>query len=188
MLRSQIENLLPAVFRRTLRDGQPLAALLQVMEDLHTPSETLFEQLPALVNPYSAPEHYLPMLAHWVNLDGIFPPHPPGDEISPWLPRRSPIPAGRLRVLIAAAARLARWRGTTHGLREFLGIATGTTDFQIDENTTDSLGNAVPFHLRIVAPKATRHQQELIERIVQLEKPAYVTWELEFEGHARSTH
>jgi phage tail-like protein len=180
MLRSQIENLLPTAFRSTLREGRPLAALLQVMEEMHAPCETLLERLPELVNPYTAPERYLPMLAHWVNLGGIFPARRPGEETSPWSPRRLPMPVGRLRALIAAAPELARWRGTARGLEQFLATATGTADYEIDENTTDSLGNPVPFHLRIVAPESVRHQKELIERIVQIEKPAYVTWQLEF--------
>lgn len=186
MQQSQIEKLLPSVFRRTLREGEPLAALLGAMQELHEPSEALLETLPDVVNPYTAPERYLPMLAHWVNLDGVFPPRPPGDDASPWLSRRLPIPAGRLRTLIAAAPRLARWRGTCRGLKEFLEIATGVANFEIDENTTDSLGRSLPFHLHVTAPAEVRPQKELVERIVQLEKPAYVTWQLSFADGAQN--
>jgi hypothetical protein len=46
-------------------------------------------------------------------------------------------------------------------------------------------GLPVPFHVRVVAPEAAKSQRELVERIVALEKPAYVTWELAFEAGAR---
>jgi hypothetical protein len=95
------------------------------------------------------------------------------------------MPAGRLRELIAAAAHLSSWRGTAYGLVRFLEIATGAHGFRLEETVVGKNGSPVPFHVRAVAPESATEQRELIERIVKLEKPAYVTWELVFEGSSQ---
>jgi hypothetical protein len=38
-----------------------------------------------------------------------------------------------------------------------------------------------PFHLQVTAPKALTMHRPLLERIIELEKPAYVTYELSFQ-------
>jgi hypothetical protein len=52
----------------------------------------------------------------------------------------------------------------------------------VEEQVLDSDGKARPFHLRITAPQELAEHRILIERIVELEKPAYVTYELRFES------
>jgi hypothetical protein len=39
-----------------------------------------------------------------------------------------------------------------------------------------------PFHIRVVGPAEAAVYQPLVERIIELEKPAYVTYELQFGG------
>ena len=182
MRRAEIERLLPEVFQRTLREGSPLRAILDSIEHMHAPAEIVLARLPEYFNPYRTDPRYLTMLAYWVNLDPILSPQPTAAAEPDWSPRPASIPAGRLRALIASAAYLASWRGTAHGLLRFLEIATGTRAFRLEESVTDEHGAPLPFHVRIVAPESARSQQELIERIVDLEKPAYVTWELTFEA------
>ncbi len=87
---------------------------------------------------------------------------------------------GYLRELVAAATYLARWRGTAKGLIAFLETVTGVQGFAIDEHVLDGNGRFRPFHIRINIPEAARTYHQLIERIVELEKPAYVTYELTF--------
>jgi hypothetical protein len=41
-------------------------------------------------------------------------------------------------------------------------------------------GKVKSFHIRITAPSELAGHRILIQRIVELEKPAYVTYELEF--------
>jgi hypothetical protein len=81
---------------------------------------------------------------------------------------------GRLRELVASAAYLSRWRGTAKGLQRFLRTATGENDFEIKEN----VDRPKLFHLVVIAPGPIRPHQGLIKRIVESEKPAYVTYEL----------
>ncbi|XXF77098.1 phage tail protein [Myxococcaceae bacterium GXIMD 01537] len=159
----EIQHLLPGVFQRTVEPGHPLAALLDVMEALHAPSEDVLAHLDALFDPYRAPDAFVPFLAKWVDLD---------------LPVTTGL--GRMRELVAAAVELSRWRGTARGLLLFLQTATDSRDFELDEKVPGPDGRPRPFHFRVVAPAALQPHRALLERIIEREKPAYVTHELSF--------
>ena len=178
MKQAQFKRLLPSVFQRTVRPGNPLLAILDVMETLQAPSEAALENLDATFDPHRTPDKFVPYLASWVDLEVIL------DEVSQGK-QQSPVPLstglGRLRELTAAAATLSQWRGTSKGLLLFLQTATGTDGFEIDERVTGADGRVRPFHLRITAPDQVAEHRTLIERIIELEKPAYVTYELEFK-------
>jgi phage tail-like protein len=152
----QIAHLLPVVFRRALEFSPPLAALLGVMQAMHAPSEEALRKFRDVIHPYAAPDRFVPYLASWVGLE-------------PVLDERGGISSGtpRLRELVAASSMLAKWRGTARGLVLFLEIATGIRGFAIDEPR--------PFHFVLTLPAGTAPHRELIERIVSMEKPAYVT-------------
>jgi phage tail-like protein len=155
MRSSEIQRLLPGVFQRTLGEGgTPLSAALEVMSALHAPSEAILQDLDAAFDPRRAPGRFVPLLARWMDLEVALGAEP-----------------GRLRELIAAAFDLAQWRGTAHGLVRFLEIATGVTGFQVDERVR-------PFHVRVTVPAAAAGLRSLVEQIVEREKPASVTYEL----------
>ena len=182
MKRNEIERLLPTVFRRTVRQDNPLMAILEVMSALHEPSEALLERLDRIFNPFRTSDAFVPFLARWLDLERIF------DE-APGLTSgansgRSPITTGveALRALIASASYLSQWRGTRKGLDHFLEIAAGTEGFTIEEQVIGPDGAPIPFHLRVIAPDEVKPHQALIERIIESEKPAYVTYELVFEA------
>jgi phage tail-like protein len=169
MKSSDIAALLPAVFRQTAEDGTPLSALLQMMEELHEPSERVLADVNAFFDPRRAPDEFVPYLAAWVDLTRfVSGSSRRGNEVE-W-----PIPVGQLREWVAAAARLSRWRGTPAGFRLLLETATGISGFQIREGV-DRDGRSRPFHLQVRAPKAALPYRALIEQIVQIEKPAYMT-------------
>lgn len=172
MKSAEIERLLPEVFRRTAQPGSPMAALLGVMEGMHEPDEAVLAGVDRFFSPYRAPDAFVPFLARWVDLDRLFQTIP-GQEghVGEF------IDLGQLRELIASAAHLSQWRGTRKGLRAFLETATGMTGFRIEESPE------IPFHLRIRMPSGAARYRPLVERIVELEKPAYVTWEA-VEGDA----
>lgn len=178
MKRNEIERLLPQVFQQTLRPGRPLDTLLDVMELLHEPVETVLAHLETFFNPHSTSDMFVPYLACWMDLDRFFPLYcaqPEGVQRT-----ADPISTGngRLRELIAAAAYLSQWRGTAKGLRQFLEIATGVEGFRLVENQ-DKKGNPRPFHVCIILPWEAEPHRALIERIVEQEKPAYVSYELD---------
>jgi phage tail-like protein len=178
MQRAAIERLLPSVFQRALLQQSPLMAVLDVMEDMHAPCERAIAAVADVFNARHTEERYLTMLAHWVNLDRIYPTPGEGSNSLDWHPQVAPIAPGRLRELICNAAFLAQWRGTARGLQRFLEIATGVSPYVLQENVRAEDGTVVPYHVRLIAPLAAQVHQELIERIVEQEKPAYVTWEL----------
>lgn len=176
MRREAIENLLPEVFRRTSRPGNPLWAILEVMETLHAPSEAVLEDLDRYFDPYRAPDHFIPYLARWVDLTRLFQ-EAGRAETDP--PTYDAIELGRLRELVAAAAALSRWRGTRRGLLHFLRTATGTAGFEILEGVTGERKEPRPFHIQVRIPPEAEPYRRLCDRIVRLEKPAYITHELD---------
>ena len=165
MRSEEIRRLLPAVFQWAAVPGSPTAALLDAMETLHRPTEARLATLDEILDPLRAPEPFVPMLAGWVKLDL---------EVTTGI--------DRLRALVASAVALSRWRGSARGLLGFLEAATGTTGFEIDEEVREK-GQVRPFHIRVSAPVSLRDHEDMIERIIQLEKPAYVTHELQFRAH-----
>jgi phage tail-like protein len=176
----EIAQLFPVIFQRTLTKGNPLTGLLEVMKELQAPSEAVLQRLDSYFDPRRTTDKFVPYLAYWADLTRLFDETlNPKDQV-PF--SRSSIPSGpgRLRELIASAAYLSQWRGTTKGLIGFLQTATGFLDFKIQENV-DLNGNPRRFHVSIYAPKESEKYSALIRRIVELEKPAYVTYELSFE-------
>ncbi|MBI5667951.1 MAG: hypothetical protein HZC41_08065 [Chloroflexi bacterium] len=175
MKRTDIERLLPAIFQRTIRPGGLLAALLDSMETLHAPSEAVLANLAAYFDPYHTPDVFVPYLAGWVDLESLL--IGVSDEAEAV---SFPTGMGQLRELVAAAAFLSKWRGTHKGLLRFLETATGEKGFEINEQVPGPDGQPKPYHLHIRAPQATEAHRGLIESVIELEKPAYVTYELEF--------
>ncbi len=181
MHRHDAARLLPHIFQRTLSAAfwsgdRPamddlLGALLIVMEAAHAPSEHVLETLQTTFDPDTAVDAFLPMLAYWVDknallaADGTF---APGPE--------------RLRDLILASMSLSKIRGTRQGLLRFLSIATGidAADFKLLDTGTR------PFHFIIEYPAAAEPYEALLAKIIELEKPAYVTYELCKAGAPRT--
>ena len=127
MKRTDIEQLLPEIMRRTLGAGKPMDAILGVMEDMHAPAEDCLARIELYFNPYDTQPRFVPYLASWLDLERFF-------DVSGSEPVSTG--RGRLRELIARAAYLSQWRGTRRGL---------------------------------------------VARIIDSEKPAYVTAEIDYE-------
>lgn len=177
MKHQNIKRLLPEVFQRTDQPGSALYAILETMEALTEPAEDILQQVPDYFNPYLSPEKFLPFLASWVDLDRFFPSlqQPTIEQCS--VPKQN---YGNLRELILAAPKLSKLRGTSAGLKLFLETATGQTGFEIKENSEIN-GEKQAFHIEIIAQKKAKKHSSLIKRIIEQEKPAYVTYQLEFK-------
>lgn len=165
MRHQAIERLLPAAYQRAATPGSVLSALLDVMEAMHAPDEVLLDGVDDLFAAYRTRAHLLPYLARWLALDHLVPQVGRGGA-------GSAVAAGRLRDLVAEGAALAQWRGTAHGLRRTLEIATGATGFTIEEPADR------PFHFVVRVPPAAADQLALVRRIVAAEKPAAATAEV----------
>ncbi|ADL47062.1 phage tail protein [Micromonospora aurantiaca (nom. illeg.)] len=164
MRRAAIERLLPAAYQRAAGLGSVLGALLDVMEALHAPDEAVLADVDALFDPYRTPDGFVAYLTRWVAMDHVV--------AAPRADAPLPLPAGRLRDLVAHGALLARWRGTPYGMRTALELATGVTGFVLDEPPER------PFHLVVRVPPAAADRLALVTRIVEAEKPAAVTVEV----------
>jgi len=185
MDREQIARLLPGVFQTALHPiaagivepDRRMSAVLGVMETLHEPVETVLHDLDRYLDPRLARPDFVPYLAGWVDLDWLLV-AAPSEPLATTPSLASGL--GTLRELVAAAAELARWRGTARGLLRFLDTATGTPGFAIEENVSGDQRQPRPFHLRVVAPAEAAVYRPLIERVIVAEKPAYATYELVF--------
>ncbi|MDG4752041.1 phage tail protein [Micromonospora sp. WMMD718] len=164
MRRAAIERLLPAAYQRAACPGSVLGVLLDVMEALHAPDEAVLADVDALFGPYRTPDGFVAYLTRWVAMDHVV--------AAPRADAPLPLPAGRLRDLVAHGALLARWRGTPYGMRTALELATGVTGFVLDEPPER------PFHLVVRVPPAAADRLALVTRIVEAEKPAAVTVEV----------
>jgi len=190
MQRAEIERLLPSTYRLALdppdewglAPDEALGALLDAMETMHQPIEDVLDHLETFVDPRRARASFLPYLCGWLDLDWLFGDRAADPERFARAPEETdadilPGGSGRLRELAAAAAELSRWRGTERGLLRFLETATGVPGFAITA-ARDETDEAVPFHIVIEVPAGAAPMRPLIERIVEEEKPAYVTHEL----------
>ncbi|HZW27796.1 MAG TPA: phage tail protein [Trueperaceae bacterium] len=163
MTHEEIAALLPEVFRRTLVRGGLLDGLLDVMHGLHEPTERVLRELPAYFDPYRTPDAFVPYLATWLDLDRFL-----GAPSDPF-----PAGSGRLRELVANAARLSALRGTAAGLALFLEVATGLTGFAVREGV-DTSGASKPFSVLVVCPAEAEPLRPLVAGIVASEKPVHV--------------
>jgi phage tail-like protein len=139
------------------------------MEALHEPAEEVIATtMPSFFDPHAAPDEWLPFLAMWVDLGWLV--EWVIDEMGElWLKTWY----GQLRELVVHAPYLSRWRGTARGLERFLEVATGVLGFKVEDDVRGEGGR--PFHIVVRAPGKARPYRALIEKIVAMEKPAYVT-------------
>lgn len=184
MRREEIARLLPEVFQPAIAEGTPLSSLLVIMEQLHAPTQQTLAEMEVYFSPFRAPERSLPVLAYWLDLERLFMSLREALEMSPASGPPLAIAPGRLRELIANASHLSQWRGTAHGLTLFLELASGCKGFVMEEAVPGPDGNSRPFHVRIRAPQSALRHRALLERIIEYEKPAYVSHELIFETNS----
>ena len=182
---AEILQLLPGIFQRTVSPetpDSPLLGVLAAMEELHAPAEVMISELDTLFDPNRTPDRFVTMLARWTDLADVLARSVRTDRAGADTEEPVSTGTGRLRQLVGSAGYLSKWRGTRLGLIRFLEIVTGTTGFEIDDISQE--GVPTPFHIRVRVPGALRSHRMLIERIIDLERPAYVTFHVEFVGAA----
>lgn len=179
MDQARIARLLPETYQSAIVPKKPLAATLEVMEMLQAPAERALATLDSHIDPVRAPPAFALMLARWLDLDRYL--DWTGGRPGEGAPRYA-AGLGRLRLLCLEAAELARWRGTRRTLERILTVATGVSGYTVEENPPGPKGVARSFHLRVVAPAAAQPLADLVRRIVDEERPAYTTYEIEFSA------
>lgn len=167
MKTEKIARLLPEIFQATVGTSGPLDGFLAAQEQLHEPSETAINQFSEQLNPRLSDPAFVYMLAYWMDLDYLFDGPPEAPHFAAGV--------GRMRELIATAARNGRERGTEKTLIRFLETATGCKGFRVE---TDLGGT---YHIRISAPKEARTFETLVRRVIAGEKPAFATFDLQID-------
>lgn len=186
MKREAIVERLPDVFKQAAasKDEQnPLSALLGVMEELHARDEEILSGFGRYVDPRRTPDEFVSYLASWVDYAWLLldpPDNPYTDVVRPFAGG-----LGRLRELIASAASESKWRGTSAGLVRLLERATGVQGYRVEETVLDKSKQPLPFQVRVIVPGEAERYFELVERIVEHEKPAHIVAKTELE-HAGS--
>jgi phage tail-like protein len=169
--RDAIVERLPDVFKLAAAQD-PLAALVGVMEELHARDEDILANFGRYVDPRRTTDDFAPYLAAWVDYAWLLldPPDNPYADVE----RPFPGGLGRLRELVAWAAAESKWRGTSAGLIRMLERATGIQGYRVEETVIDESGQQLPFRVRVVVPREADHFIDLVQRIVEHEKPAHV--------------
>ena len=173
MKREAIVERLPDVFKQAATgEGNPLAALLGAMEELHARDEDILAGFGRYIDPRRTTEEFVPYLAAWVDYAWLL--LDPPDN--PYAAVEQPFPGGlgRLRELVASAAAESKWRGTSAGMVRMLERATGVQGYRVEETVTDESGEQLPFRVHVVVPSEAEHYLDLVRRIVEHEKPAHV--------------
>jgi len=182
--RSLYPQFLPAVYR----DVDFIGRFLKIFEQSFEPAVQTLETLWAYLDPLTAPETLLAFLARWVGWQ---------NEAN-WT-------IAQQRSLLRRAMEIYRWRGTRRGLQLYLHLYTGLPlvaanrppqqqPIQIDTATrqgfvlgeadlgeTALLGGGKPLHFRVrLCPTAGYGVDEaLVRSIIEQEKPAVCTYDLE---------
>ena len=175
MKQAAIEQLLPGVFQQGLRPGSPLPLVLGLMERMHAPSEQILDEVDRYFDPRRTTDPFVPFLADWVGLTWVHARH--ADDYGPPTPRPFPTGGGRLGELVAWSAFHTRWRGTSRALLHFLEAATGVSGFALASGQEGE--HLRPYHFRLRVPVEAQPHLDLVRRVVDHEKPAHVTYELE---------
>jgi len=154
--RSRYLQYLPPLYH----DNSFLGRFLLAFEGVLAPIEQMVDNFDVLLDPQTTPGFYLEPLAAWIGLTL--------DEN--W-------PAERQRLLLAEAAELYRRRGTRWALRRHLEIYTGVAP-QITEPVKDS-DPPHHFKVRLSIPGSQPVDRATVERIIQANKPAHTTYQLD---------
>lgn len=167
--RRDLVELLPEVMRLADLPGSPFAATLDAMHDLLAPTMARIETVDMWFDPLTAPPAALPLLATWLDLAVAA-------EVTVACHDDEAARDRALRRLVIAGHDLVRLRGTRQGLERLLRIVTSMDHFTLDDGAATA-----PFHLAVVAPQAVADRAGALRRLIEHERPVYVTWSLRFE-------
>lgn len=172
VLQSSYLEHLPALYR----DDEFMGRFLLIFESIMKPLENTVDNLHLYFDPLIAPEPLLPWLSSWLDL-----------ALDPtW-------PTERRRELVKHCVELYRWRGTKHGLSEYLRIYTGAVPeiseyvpgMRLDRKTklgTDTkLGSSGAGHHFTVTLDLNEDgavSTETIRTIIEAQKPAHTVYTL----------
>jgi phage tail-like protein len=154
--RSRYLDFLPPIY-----EEQPfLGQFLLAFEGILAPIEQTVDNFDIYLDANTTPKDFLDRLAYWLGLSL--------DE--KW-------PEEKRRAVVSEAAELFRRRGTRWSLIRHLEIYAGLTP-EVEESTDR------PHHFKVTlrVPKKWEGDRETVERIIQVNKPAHTTFDLEIKS------
>lgn len=147
------------------QDDEFMGQFLMIFESILDPLDRTIDSINHYFDPRLVPEPLLPWLASWVDVV---------------LNEKWPIE--RRRELVTMAVDLYRWRGTRRGLREYLRIYAGVEPF-IEEAGREERGSPkLPkhvFRITLDVDDPADIDRDLVETIIEAEKPAFASYILE---------
>lgn len=180
-------DFLPGIYRTATYEGHThMRDMLWIFRHMFDSVSEKVDAIPAMFDPYTTPEDFLPWLAGWIGfvLD------------EDW-------PEGKKRYLLKRAMDYYRIRGTVKGLKLFLSIFTGVEPeiienawpfhaFQIDVHSTMDVDTIIfpvvnRAHCFIVdiplePEQVSEYMIVKIHDIIRAEKPAHTMYYLRFKG------
>jgi phage tail-like protein len=160
--RSSYIEMLPGIYH----ESDFMARFLLIFEHILSPVDRTIANIPDYFDAGITPPEFVPWLASWLGIA---------------LDARWPIE--RQREVVREAPELFRWRGTRRGLSRFIELYTGTPP-EIDQPTLREIAadrtRAFRFSVRVRVPRADGLSRQLVESIIELEKPAFAACSLEW--------
>lgn len=160
--RSTYLDYLPGIYH----DSDFLGRFLLIFEHILSPIDRTIENIPDYFDPELAPPDVVTWLGSWLGLvlDARWP-----DD--------------RRRDVVRAAPELFRWRGTRRGLAHFLRLYTGLEPEIIEPSLRDIANDrnrAYRFTVRLRVGRRSELSRQLVETIIETEKPAFAACSLEW--------
>lgn len=155
----RLPSYLPAIYREDLFVGQYLWAFEQVLLGL----EQKIGDLAAVFDPLEAREDFLPWLSSWVAFT-----------------LRSDLELSQQRAFLARIIPLYRRRGTKKNLQDLLSIfTTGVPSIVEPDDTGPAHHFTITLRLQQAKPEVQLRQIAIAHALIDLEKPAHTTYDLE---------
>lgn len=140
-----------------------LGRYLSIMEDLFSPLDQTIAHFGLYLDPRTAPESYLAVLADWLGLV----------LDDRW-------PAARRRAILRSAVELYDFRGTKKGLTLLLEESTeGHVDIVENSDGPHS------FRVTIVPGADQKVDEQMVRHLIDTNKPAHTVYRLEIAGHEK---
>lgn len=137
-----------------------LGRYLLIFEDLFGPLEQVVAHFDLLLDPRTAPEHFLPTLAAWIGME---------------LDERWPVE--QRRAILRAAVELYDWRGTKTGLIRLLEASTGCR-VEIVENSD----GPHTFSVTVRPVGGQKVDEQMVRYLIEANKPAHTVYRLELKS------
>ena len=136
-----------------------LGRYLLLFEDLYGPIDQIVSHFELFLDPRSAPESFLSVLASWLGLV----------LDDRW-------PAAQRRAILESAVELYDFRGTSKGLTRLLEASTSGR-VEIAEN----VDGPHSFRVRLVPDPSRPVDEQMVRHLIETNKPAHTVYQLEIE-------